>query len=78
MTTSFDLDSKKSSTGTLPPHIWAARISHIQRRWMGAFHSRHTVGPKRVRRLGLRLRPRGMGHSERRREITIAAMTGSL
>jgi hypothetical protein len=52
MTTSFDLDSKKSSTGTLPPHIWAARISHIQRRWMVAFHSRHTVRPRGYTRLG--------------------------
>jgi hypothetical protein len=43
---SFVHDSKKSSTGTLPPHISAARISHIQRRWMVAFHFRRTVRPR--------------------------------
>jgi hypothetical protein len=41
----FVLVSKKSSMGTLPPHISAARISHIQRRWMVAFHFRRTVRP---------------------------------
>ena len=43
---SFVLGSKESSTRTLPPHISAARISHIQRCWMVAFHFRRTVRPR--------------------------------
>jgi hypothetical protein len=38
--------SKQSSTGTLPPHISAARISHIQRRALdGRIPFRRTVRP---------------------------------